>query len=66
MRTNRIPTACWGVLYLLIPFWTYALMKTALSTYTGFINSAAPAAMGVFTAWFKKWYPAKWARMVNI
>lgn len=62
MRTNRILTACWGVLYLLAPFWTYALMGTAVSPYAGFINSVAPAVMGVFTAWFQKWYPAKWAK----
>lgn len=62
IRTNRILTLCWGVLYLLTPIWTYFLMQTSLLSYTGLINSVCPAAMGVFTAWFQKWYPAKVAR----
>lgn len=62
IRTNRILTLCWGVLYLLTPVWTYFLMQTGLSSYTGLINSVCPAALGAFTAWFQKWYPAKVAR----
>lgn len=62
MRTNRILTAAWGMLYLVTPIWTYALMGTELAPYTGLINCACPALMGVFTAWFQKWYPAYWAR----
>jgi len=62
IRTNRILTAAWGILYLITPIWTYALMGTDLSAYTGLINSACPALMGIFTVWFQKWYPARWAR----
>lgn len=62
LRTNRILTLCWGVLYLLTPVWTYFLMKSSISSYTGLINSLCPALMGVFTAWFQKWYPARVAR----
>ncbi len=62
MKTNRILTACWGVLYLLTPVWTYVLMGTALASWTGAINSVLPMLMGVFTAWFQKWYPARVAR----
>lgn len=62
IRTNRILTLCWGVLYLLTPLWTYALMQTACGAYTGLINSVCPAILGIFTAWFQKWYPAKVAR----
>jgi multimeric flavodoxin WrbA len=62
IRTNRILTLVWGVLYLLTPIWTYFLMGTDLSAYTGLINAAIPAAMGVFTAWFQNWYPRRWAR----
>lgn len=61
MRTNRILTAAWGVLYLITTIWTYLLMGTSLSPYTGLINSVCPALMGVFTLWFQKWYPAYWA-----
>jgi hypothetical protein len=62
MRTNRILTVCWGVLYLITPLWTYWLMTTAVAPFVGLINSAAPALMGAFTAWFQRWYPARWAR----
>ena len=62
LKTNRILTACWGVLYLFSALWTYFLMGTALASYTGAINSVLPALMGIFTVWFQKWYPAKVAR----
>lgn len=62
MKTNRILTACWGVLYLLTPIWTYFLMGTELSPWTGAINSILPMLMGLFTIWFQKWFPAKVAR----
>lgn len=58
MRTNRILTACWGALYLVMPIWTYALMGTPFPWITGIINSALPIILGVFTGWFQKWYPA--------
>ncbi len=62
ISTNRILTMAWGVLYLLTPIWTYILMGTELSPYVGLINSVLPALMGIFTAWFQKWYPARYAR----
>jgi hypothetical protein len=62
IRTNRILTAVWGVLYLITPIWTYFLMGTSLAAYIGLINSVCPAIMGLFTLWFQRWYPARWAR----
>jgi len=62
MKTNRILTVCWGVLYLLTPIWTYFLLGTGLGAWTGAVNSVLPVFMGIFTAWFQKWYPAKVAR----
>ncbi|MGN0550926.1 MAG: NAD(P)H-dependent oxidoreductase [Acutalibacteraceae bacterium] len=62
MKTNRILTACWGVLYLLTPIWTYFLMGTDVGSLTGAVNSVLPAIMGIFTVWFQKWYPARIAR----
>ncbi len=61
LRTNRILTACWGVLYLLTPVWTYFLLDTSLGGFSGLINSAIPALMGIFTVWFQKWYPKHYA-----
>jgi multimeric flavodoxin WrbA/putative sterol carrier protein len=62
IRTNRILTAAWGILYLITPIWTYFLMGTSVSAFTGLFNSVTPALMGIFTAWFQKWYPARYAR----
>ncbi|CAB1240390.1 Azoreductase [Clostridiaceae bacterium BL-3] len=62
LKTNRILTAAWGVLFLIIAFCTYFLMGSVLSSYTGLVNSIAPAVMGAFTKWFASWYPAKVAR----
>ncbi len=62
ISTNRILTAVWGGLYLVTPIWTYYLMGTAFAAYTGLINSVLPALMGIFTAWFQKWYPAQYAK----
>lgn len=62
MKTNWILTLMWGILYLLTPIWTYFIMGTEVSSYVGAINSVLPAVMGVFTAWFQKWYPAKVAQ----
>ena len=61
IRTNRILTACWGVLYLVTPIWTYALLHTSLASWTGLFNSILPAVMGLFTVWFEKWYPKHYA-----
>ena len=62
MKTNRILTAAWGILYLLTPIWTYFIMRTDAGSYIGAINSILPAIMGIFTAWFQKWYPKHVAR----
>lgn len=59
MKTNRILTLMWGILYLLTPIWTYILMGTAVGSYIGAVNSAAPVFMGIFTVWFQKGYPAR-------
>ncbi len=62
IRTNRILTAAWGILYLVTPVWTYLIMRTAAGGWIGMINSVLPAAMGIFTVWFQKWYPRRMAR----
>lgn len=59
IKTNRILTFLWGILYLITPIWTYYLMGTGIGYLTGAVNSVLPAVMGIFTAWFQRWYPAK-------
>ena len=63
MRTNRILTLLWGILYLVTPVWTYFLMGTGIGGWVGAVNSILPALMGIFTQWFQKWYPAKIAAL---
>lgn len=62
LKTNRILTLAWGALYLVTPVWTYLLMGTAIGGWVGAVNCVLPAVMGVFTDWFRKWYPARAAR----
>ncbi len=59
LKTNRILTMLWGVLYLFTSVFTWFLMRTPVSSFAGLINSALPIFMGIFTAWFQKWYPAR-------
>ncbi len=61
LRTNRILTLCWGVLYLAMTAWSWPMMRAGFS-WIGIVNSILPAAMGLFTAWFQKWYPAYYAK----
>ena len=62
LKTNRILTVCWGVLYLVTPIWTYFIMGSSMPYLTALANTICPAILGVFTNWFQKWYPARIAR----
>lgn len=59
LKTNRILTMLWGILYLFTSVFTWFLMRTSVSGFVGLINSVLPVFMGIFTVWFQKWYPAK-------
>ncbi|WP_316608949.1 NAD(P)H-dependent oxidoreductase [uncultured Ruminococcus sp.] len=61
IRTNLILTLAWGVLYLITSVWTFFLMQSEVSFLTAIINNILPIMMGIFTAWFQKWYPAHYA-----
>lgn len=62
IKTNRILTFLWGILYVITSIYTYFLIKTDFSTFISIINSALPILMGIFTSWFQNWYPAKFAK----
>lgn len=62
VKTNRILTMLWGILYLVTAMISWFLMRSAVSSLSGLINSVAPVFMGIFTAWFQRWYPARVAR----
>lgn len=61
IKTNRILTACWGILYLLTPVWTYYFLSLNLNEPLVIINTIIPFLLGCFTKWFQKWYPAYYA-----
>ena len=61
MKTNYILAFCWGVLYVLTALWTWLLRRAGLGSWIFVINNVVPVLMGLFTAWFVKWYPAKLA-----
>lgn len=61
MKTNRILTACWGILYLLTPLWTYLFLNLNYTLPVIILNTSLPFLLGYFTKWFQKWYPAHYA-----
>ena len=61
IKTNRILTLCWGVLYLMMTAWTFLLLGMGFD-WVSTVNSLLPMGMGFFTVWFQKWYPARVAR----
>ena len=62
MNANYILAACWGALYICTAAWTFLLGRAGLGNVLIIINNLVPIAMGLFTAWFEKWYPAWKAR----
>ena len=50
------------VLYVLTAIWTFLLKKAGLGNVLILVNNLIPVLMGLFTAWFQKWYPARMAR----
>ncbi len=59
LATNRILTAAWGILYLCMAGGAILLMQSPTASFTGLITTLGPACMGIFTAWFSRWYPAR-------
>ena len=62
MKTNYILAAAWGALYVLTAIWTFLFKKAGFGNVLILVNNLIPILMGLFTAWFEKWYPARMAR----
>ena len=62
MKTNYILAAAWGTLYVLTAIWTFLFKKAGFGNVLILLNNLIPILMGLFTAWFEKWYPARMAR----
>ena len=63
MKTNYILAAAWGTLYVLTAIWTFLFKKAGFGNVLILVNNLIPILMGLFTAWFEKWYPARMAMM---
>lgn len=61
MKTNYIIAAAWGVLYVCTAAWTFLLSERIPGLPLVILNQSIPVLMGLFTAWFQKWYPARMA-----
>jgi multimeric flavodoxin WrbA len=57
IRTNKIIDIGWGIAYTVCCL----LMAAGFYLYAVLVNTAGSAAMGLFTLWFQKWYPAYYA-----
>ena len=58
MKTNYILATMWGILYVLTAIWSTLLGRAGLGWLLMIINNLVPMGMGIFTAFFSKWYPA--------
>lgn len=61
LKTNKILTLAWGILYLAMTLWTVVMFYFGAG-WIGTLNSLLPMLLSFFTLWFQKWYPAKVAR----
>lgn len=62
IKTNRIITFYWALLYMVTPIWTYYLLNTRYGVFIGITNSIFPFLFGILTNWFKNWYPKYYAQ----
>ena len=58
MKANYILAAAWGILYIIISIVSFFLYRNHLQNVSMIVNNVAPIIMGIFTAWFERWYPA--------
>ena len=62
IRTNRILTLSWAVSYFVVGAIKYYIINSDIKIYSGAIPTLLFIAMGLYTSWFIKYYPAHIAR----
>ena len=62
MKTNRILSAMWGIMNIILGTCALLIASTAVAPFWGAISNVPTVFLGIFTVWFSKWYPAKVAR----
>ena len=61
MKTNYILAVCWGAMYVLTAIWSWLAVQNGVGSILIVVNNLVPICMGIFTAWFQRWYPARMA-----
>lgn len=59
IRTNRILSALWGIAYLLLGVMELLAVNVSNTFVLNILIWTATGFLGLFTAWFAKWYPAR-------
>ncbi|MCL2765442.1 MAG: flavodoxin family protein [Treponema sp.] len=59
IKTNRILTVMWGITNILTGTAALFIAGSSIVPFWGIIANIPIALLGIFTAWFAKWYPAK-------
>lgn len=57
MRTNWIIALGWGISYLVISAAAWIFLQAGQIEWARMCTYIIPALMGIFTAWFQRWYP---------
>ncbi len=57
MRTNWIIALGWGISYLVISAAAWIFLQAGQIEWARMCSYIIPALMGIFTAWFQRWYP---------
>lgn len=62
LKTNRILTFLWGIVFLLTVLLRFLLRAPEHFVLMEILTNGLMALMGIFTGWFQHWYPAHVAR----
>lgn len=57
MKTNWIIALGWGISYLIISLAAWLFLQNGQIDSARICSYVIPALMGIFTAWFQRWYP---------
>jgi multimeric flavodoxin WrbA/putative sterol carrier protein len=63
--TNKIISIGWGSVYIVSCLWIWAVTHSYYMQLAGLVNMICPIIMGIFTAVFSKWFPARYARKIK-
>lgn len=62
MKTNRVISRAWGLVYMLMIAAYIILLRSPLAAYASLLVLLGPIGVGMFTIWYQNWYPASVAK----